>query len=175
MRARTAAGAGLPLAGERSTLWHDQCVNDELLSAVERGDVERARELLLSGASAREDEWDLSLLNEAIARRDEPMANLLVEHGALLAETDERGHTRLHTAASASDDADTVRLLLLLGLDANAADRDGWTPLHHAAANGYTEVARVLVDAGADRDASTNAGQRPADLARTNGHTRLPL
>ncbi len=49
--------------------------------------------------------------------------------------------------------ADTVRLILAHGGDANTANDRGQTPLAGAVFKGYADVVRVLVDAGADPDA----------------------
>ncbi|CAL1127578.1 unnamed protein product [Cladocopium goreaui] len=51
------------------------------------------------------------------------------------------------------DEALTMKCLLDLGLDANAKDFKGWTPLMHACARGADEVVRVLVDFTAEIDA----------------------
>jgi ankyrin repeat protein len=153
----------------------DELADDELFEAVERGDLEHARLLLRQGASPHEDSWGMNLLDAALARDDEQMTRLLVEHGARLDETDERHQTRLHRGARGCNDGDGVALLLRLGLDPNAPDIDGWTPLHHAAVQGYGEVVSVLLGAGADPEALTTGGQRAADLAAVNGHDRLPL
>ncbi|CAJ1431777.1 unnamed protein product [Effrenium voratum] len=51
------------------------------------------------------------------------------------------------------DEALTMKALLDLGLDANAKDFKGWTPLMHACARGADEVVRVLVDFSAEIDA----------------------
>jgi 26S proteasome non-ATPase regulatory subunit 10 len=150
-------------------------MNDELLRAVEEGDLQRADALLREGTSPHEDSWGLSLLDDALSRRDERMARLLIEHGARIDERDSRGQTRLHRAARQADDSEAVTLLIRLGLDVNATDRDGWTPLHHAAAHGYGNVIAVLLTAGADRDVQTAHEKRAADLAAANGYRRLPL
>jgi ankyrin repeat protein len=150
-------------------------VSDELLDAVEAGDLERAAALLREGASPHEDSCGFGLLDEALTRHAERMARLLVKRGARLDETDARGLTRLHRAASGANDADAVAFLLRLGLDPNAADREGWTALHHAAAHGHRRVVAALIEAGADRDARTTHGKRAADVAAVNGHERLPL
>jgi ankyrin repeat protein len=52
-----------------------------------------------------------------------------------------------------------------LGADVNARDHNGYTPLHHAAARGDTELIRYLVAKGADVRAVSRSGQTTVDLA----------
>jgi ankyrin repeat protein len=52
-----------------------------------------------------------------------------------------------------------------LGMDVNARDNDGYTPLHHAAARGDNEVILYLVSKGADVKAVARSGQTTADMA----------
>lgn len=52
-----------------------------------------------------------------------------------------------------------------LGADVNARDHDGYTPLHHAAARGDTEMIEYLVEKGADVGAVSRYGQTTADMA----------
>ena len=89
-------------------------MDDELLEAVERGDLKQARALLEAGGKPHVDEWGLSLVDEALARRDEQMVPLLVKFGARLDEMDGLGKTRLHRAASASGEPALTSLLLRL-------------------------------------------------------------
>ena len=60
--------------------------------------------------------------------------------------------------------ADTVRLILQHGGDANSANDRGQTPLAGAVFKGYTEVARALLDAGADPDAGTPSARAAAQM-----------
>ena len=53
--------------------------------------------------------------------------------------------------------------LLEAGADINCEDKDGWTPLHWAAALGRIEMARRLVEAGADVNAQDDNGYTPLD------------
>ncbi len=67
-------------------------------------------------------------------------------------------------------DRATVRLLLQKGADVNAAQGDGMTALHWAAAHGDVELARVLIYAGARVEAATrNGNYTPLHLASKAG------
>ena len=59
-----------------------------------------------------------------------------------------------------------VALLLDVSADPNAADSDGWTPLHEASFTGTLEVARLLLEHGADPDAKTRKFETIFDFAR---------
>lgn len=52
-----------------------------------------------------------------------------------------------------------------LGMDVNARDHNGYTPLHHAASRGDNELIRYLVSKGADVKAVSRSGQTTVDLA----------
>lgn len=52
-----------------------------------------------------------------------------------------------------------------LGVDVNARDFNGYTPLHHAAARGDNEMIKYLVSKGADVTAVARTGQTTADMA----------
>lgn len=77
------------------------------------------------------------------------MVALLIEFGADLADLDAEGRTRLHRAAAAADDADPVEFLIAAGLDPNATDSAGWTPLRYASVYGYQRVVSALLAGGA--------------------------
>ena len=59
---------------------------------------------------------------------------------------------------------DAVRVLLEAGANVEAADIDGWRPLHAASKRGDVAAATLLLDAGADVNALSNGGDSP--LAR---------
>jgi ankyrin repeat protein len=73
--------------------------------------------------------------------------------------------------AAQRGDAEAVRTLLRQGADVNAAQGDGMTALHWAAANGDMDIAALLMPAGANLEAVTRLGDyTPLHLASRAGH-----
>jgi hypothetical protein len=60
---------------------------------------------------------------------------------------------------------DMVKLELEAGADVNAADKEGDTALHVAAAKGLDPVVKLLADSGANVNAKDGRRQTPLDLA----------
>ena len=105
---------------------------------------------------------DLRLLRELIVRG----ADLNQEHAGLtplLATTRDSWHGRI----------DAVTMLLANGADPRRADRDGNTPLHHAARSTDPAIAAQLLDAGADLQALNGEAQPPLALALASGNWRV--
>jgi ankyrin repeat protein len=115
---------------------------------------------------------------------DIELLKVLLQHGAdPLLKTD-FGDTALTAAAgigwvegvtyehSQQANVETVKLLLELGLDANAANQDGRTPLMGAAMKGRNAVVEMLVDHGARLD-QRDKGSRDTDtvVSVNAGHT----
>lgn len=77
---------------------------------------------------------------------------------------------------SAKENVEAVKMLLDLGLDPNAANKDGRTPLMGAALKGRTEVVQLLVDRGGKLD-QRDRGSRDTDKVGSllAGHTWLAL
>ena len=70
----------------------------------------------------------------------------------------------IHQAATEGN-IEAVKQHLAAGVDVNAKDEDGATPLHHAAFGGYKEIAELLIAKGADVNAKDNNGETPLDYA----------
>jgi ankyrin repeat protein len=115
---------------------------------------------------------------------DLELMKLLLNYGADPKKSTDYGDTALTAAAgigwvegvtyerSASEHVEAVRWLLDLGLDANAANHDGRTPLMGAALKGRNEVVQLLVDRGA-RLETRDRGSRDTDtvVSALAGHT----
>ena len=105
---------------------------------------------------------DLRLLRELIVRG----ADLNQQHAGLtplLAVTRDSWHGRI----------DAVTMLLANGADPRFADRDGNTPLHHAARSTDPGVAAQLLDAGAELAALNHEQQPPLSLALASSNWRV--
>ncbi|KAJ4131383.1 hypothetical protein NW754_007759 [Fusarium falciforme] len=73
----------------------------------------------------------------------------------------------------AAQDGRTGIVKLLLndkGVDVNARDKEGWTPLLRASEKGHEAVGRLLIDKRADVNARDKEGWTPLLLASLNGH-----
>jgi ankyrin repeat protein len=115
---------------------------------------------------------------------DTALMKLLLQHGADPKIPTDYGDTALTASAgigwvegvtyerSAAENVEAVRMLLDLGLDANAANNDGRTPLMGAALKGRNDVVQVLVDRGARLD-TRDKGSRDTDtvVSALAGHT----
>ena len=115
---------------------------------------------------------------------DLELLKLLLAHGADPFIRTDHGDTALTAASgvgwvdgvtyehSPKENVETVRFLLGLGLDANAANADGRTSLMVAAAKGRTEVIQLLVDHAAKLD-TRDKGSRDTEtlVSKIAGHT----
>lgn len=80
-----------------------------------------------------------------------------------------RGLTALHRAAF-HDQLPSVGLLLQAGARVDATDRDGWTPLFDACAEGSTDVIASLLWHGASRRRVDRKGRGLLHVAAERGH-----
>ena len=70
-------------------------------------------------------------------------------------------------------DQEKMRLLLDAGADVHARDKDGYTPLHRAAASDRDDLAALLIAHGADVDARSDEDRTPLHFAAEQGHTAV--
>lgn len=168
------------LAG--SLMWHtavlvrQRRLSQQLISAVEVGDIRAIRHLLQEGAdpNARKttarissgylNRWRLlwknafrtegdasapTALMAAIQTGNRESIGLLIQHDADVNAGNSLGETACMRAAQMGH-PDVVRLLLAKGADANVQDREGKTALMWAAGSESAECVRLLLESGAD-------------------------
>jgi ankyrin repeat protein len=70
----------------------------------------------------------------------------------------------LHKAAGAGN-IEAVKQHLAAGVDVNAKDDNGWTPLHAAAREGHKEIVELLIANGADVNAKDEDDRTALDWA----------
>ncbi|KAG5181327.1 ankyrin repeat-containing domain protein [Tribonema minus] len=81
------------------------------------------------------------------------------------------GWSALHHACdSGVDDPELIQTLLSLGVDMDARDYAGRTPLAIASRAGHVKAARALLDAGADAAVRDVDGRTPLHYAALRGH-----
>lgn len=103
---------------------------------------------------------------------------ILAESRDVLRERDEHGRTLLCLACRAAtgdvalpprrgtaEQHAAVDRILAAGADPDAADDDGWAPLHTAAMTGHLDLARRLIDAGASREGRLMGSEGGSPLA----------
>ena len=76
-----------------------------------------------------------------------------------------RAAREVRTKEEEGQSLEAIKLLLELGADVNAANKDGRTALHAAAFNGANEILRFLVEKGARLDTEDRYGETALNIA----------
>jgi len=155
----------------------------ELHTAVERGEIERVRQLLAGGADVdAASPYGATPLVTAILAEQRPVVELLLAKGADTNRTsrisqdlfeggsgDTEGSRKIDVTpllvAVFKKDMELARVLLAAGANVNFAGGDGFTPLLVAAARGQEAIAQLLLDHGAAVDTANDQGETPLLLA----------
>lgn len=123
----------------------------ELVTASQRGDAARVRELLAAGGNANELDPDTgrSALHFASRENRVEVIGVLLDAKADVNSTDRTGKTPL-TMAAENSAVEATALLISRGADLNKRDQIGGTPLIWACGLGGAPTVKLLIDAGAD-------------------------
>jgi Ankyrin repeats (many copies)/Ankyrin repeat len=110
-------------------------------------------------------------LHMAAAAFQQPIAALLVAHGADCHARNRRRAQPLHYACDTnhwdpSAQAEVITYLIAIGSDPNARTMDGVTPLHRAVRTRSFPAVKALLEGGADPTLRNKAGSTPRRLAR---------
>jgi len=126
-----------------------------LMRAAKSGDAAMIKVLLEGGADARLTQKDgtTALMIAAAARGQRAYA----------------GTASVGTPATNEDALEAVTLLVGTPVNVNAANGNGQTALHNAAARGFDPMVTLLIDKGAQLDAKDRLGRLPIDIARGGG------
>ncbi len=149
----------------------------DIFEAAAVGDALRIEDILAADPAMAHsysgDGW--TALHLAAAFGTPQSVDVLLQHGAqvdAISKNPQRNQA-LHAALALGRNAETVRLLLAHGADANATQAGGFTPLFSAATANRRDLAEMLVESGARAHHRSDLGKTAADFARERGHAEF--
>ncbi|KAL8391898.1 hypothetical protein RB595_002193 [Gaeumannomyces hyphopodioides] len=164
-----------------SDLWDSNTKpKEDMMLLLERGDQSQITPELVEEIAASYDEDVMMLLLEKLGHRIQITTDVVKAVAGnqrsgrrimvlLLEKRKYQILEVLHLAAENGHEA-VAKLLVEAGVNKEARNRYGETPLHVAAENGHEAVARLLVEAGADKEPKNSWGNTPLHLAAKYGH-----
>jgi ankyrin repeat protein len=140
-----------------------------LVTALLKGNFYNARYLIEAGADVNIGKGFGGEPPIAIAGGELELVLMMVERGADLKVKDREGRGLLHTLVTKSKagtyDAQTVEYFLQQGLEVDALDNDGRTPLYHAIESKRYDCIKLLLENGADINIEDKRQTRPIEYA----------
>jgi ankyrin repeat protein len=112
------------------------------------------------------------MLIQAAEAGDPRAVRLLVEAGANINATDDRGRTAA-MAATHANQVETVRVLIDIGADINIRDDRLDNPFLYASAEGLFEIVQLTIDANADTRLTNRFGGTALIPAAERGHVEI--
>jgi len=165
--------AGVPLDGR------DKSGRTALLVATLNNHPEIAGRLIEAGAdvNAKDNIHDTPFLYAGSEGRNDILRLILASGRAKLDDSNRYGGTALIPAAHHGH-PETVRMLIVAGVNVDHVNKLGWTALIEAVVLGdggptYQEIVRDLVAAGADVRIADNDGVTPLEHAKRRGFAQI--
>jgi ankyrin repeat protein len=145
-----------------------------LVYAAEGGHLKLAKMLVASGADLNVRTTLLAApIHYAIWADKADMVKLLLKKGADYKWDRGTGFTLILHEAANQQSLENVELFIKKGLDVNAKNKVGATPLHFAAMHGTPEIVSLLIKKGADVNAVSQNDWWPLDLAVKRGQAEI--
>ncbi|XP_078344794.1 uncharacterized protein LOC144630320 isoform X2 [Oculina patagonica] len=155
----------------------------ETLNFIREGNLAEARRILLeSGYSDKSNpllkkkfgQFKETAVHLAVKYGHKRIVKLLLEMGADIHATDLHKRTVLHTAANENEGIDIIKLILKCnGVDVNALDGFGNTPVKLAAEKGNSDAVRLLMENGADVTIADKGENITLHVAAKKGHVQV--
>jgi ankyrin repeat protein len=147
-----------------------------IMFASVAGDADNVALLLSRGAhpNPRPNAAGDSPISQAITYGHTAVVHALIQAGAKADLVERTGINLLHWAAIANR-AEVIPELTKAGVDVNAIDEHGFTPLMYAATIDFGDTAtlRALLASGADRRIKNESGRTPLQQAKRLGYAQL--
>jgi len=166
-----------------------QELSSDLINAIDRGDTNTVKFLLLSGADPDGLATDtysplahVVLANNKLSNRfgcnmflskTLEIAELLIKKGADINASKQEPFSIPLVIASEEHDDDFVRFLVKAGANVNVAGRHGWTPLMNYSGRGDLPMIKFLVRYGANINQEKHDKWTPLALATYNGYPKI--
>jgi len=149
-------------------------INEDLIRAASAGDVRSIGRLLKKGAFPDYRSHDNAMhgrtpIIAAALNGHIGAVKYLLEHGAVIDFSDEKGATPLGSVIEWSGEHDMIRFLVEHGADVNGKDPYGRALILNERAIGDPVILKILTDAGADLNVSDEDGASGIYLASSSG------
>ena len=125
--------------------------------------IKNGNDALILASASNLDSWKKGRMQLAILQMRKASTNL-----------EEDNLRRLLLQATRDEEYKIIRNILHFhNIEADVRDRDGRTPLSHAAELGHPGIIKLLMKRGADQNSKDKQGQSPVDYARKGDESRL--